>query len=386
MLCASQPQRSRAELSPAAGGTLRRRGVRRVAAAALVLVLALGAGGPEAAAESGRGRPLPAIPFAFYTQETSLALGGMVVRGFRWAKTPPDARPNSIVAVAFYTLRHQYSVSVAPGLYLRDGLYHARLSGAFEEWPSTFWGVGRDVSDGDEEGFTRRSASLEGTLLRRVRGALRVGPAVDLSFTGITDVEAGGMLDRGTLEESDGGRVAGLGLAACWDSRDREFWPAEGAYHSLKVLRYLGDPLGDFPFTQATLDLRAFLPLGGGRVLAVQALGVVTDGGAPFFRLARLGGPMNMRGLYQGRFRDRHMLAVQAEIRVPLGGRFAAAGFLGAGEVAHRLTGFRPGGVLLTGGAGARFALDPANRMNLRVDLGVSRFGLAPIVTINEAF
>ncbi len=373
------------EPSPQAPGARRLWG----AVAALVLLVtglpALGAGGPEAAPGSGRDRPLPVLPFAFYTQETSLAFGGMVVRGFRWTGSPPDARPNSIVAAAFYTLRRQYSVSAAPGLYLRDGQYHARLSGAFEEWPSTFWGVGRDVSD-DAEDFTRRSASLEGTLLRRVRGALRVGPAVDLAFTGISDVEAGGMLDRGALEGSDGGRVAGLGLAACWDTRDREFWPAWGAYHSLKVLRYLGDPVGDFPFTQATLDLRAFLPLGGGRVWAVQALGVVTDGTAPFFRLAGLGGPANMRGLYEGRFRDRHLLAVQTEIRAPLGRRLAAVGFLAAGEVAHRLAGFRPGEVLLTGGAGLRFALDPENRMNLRVDLGVSRFGLAPIVTINEAF
>ncbi len=371
---------------PAPGARCRRRLAGALALAFFVAGLpALGAPAPDAAGNR-RDRPLPVVPFAFYTQETSLALGGMVVRGFRWEESAPGARPNSIVAVAFYTLRRQYSASASPGLYLRDGLYHLQITGAFEEWPSTFWGVGREVSDEDREDFTRRSASFEGTLLRRVRGPLRVGPAVDLAVTAVTDVEAGGILDRGTLEGSAGGRVAGLGLAACWDSRDREFWPARGAYHSVRVLRYPGDPVGDFPFTQATLDLRAFLPLGGGRVWAVQALGVFTGGRAPFFRLARLGGPVNMRGLYEGRFRDRHLLAAQTEIRVPLGRRLAAVGFLGAGQVAHRVAGFRAGGVLLTGGAGLRYALDPGNRMNLRVDLGVSRFGLAPIVTINEAF
>lgn len=330
-------------------------------------------------------RKVSVLPIAFYTQETSLAFGGMLVRAFRWPGDGASARPSSVIGVAFYTLRSQYSLAVSPSLYLRDGRYLLRFSAAFNEWPSTFWGVGAGVSD-DEEDFTRRTVSFEAAFLRRLWGPLRAGPAVDLSFTTISEVEPGGFLDREAFRGSRGGDVVGAGGLVEWDSRDQEFWPTSGAYHTLRVIRYAGRPVGEFPFTRIAVDLRGFVSPWRDHVLAAQVTGVVTQGRPPFFRLAEMGGPVNMRGLYEGRFRDRDLLAAQVEYRVPLGARFAAVLFAGAGEVAPNLRGFGLRGILVSGGAGLRFALDPENRMNLRLDVGVSRFGAAPIVTVNEAF
>ncbi|NOY46343.1 MAG: BamA/TamA family outer membrane protein [Deltaproteobacteria bacterium] len=326
------------------------------------------------------------LPIAFYTDETSLAFGGMVVRAFRWPGDGTEVRPSSMIGVAFYTLRSQYNLAVSPSLYLRDGRYLLRFSAAFNEWPSTFWGVGRGVSDEDEEDFNRRTVSLDAALLRRFWGPLRAGPAVDLSFTTISDVETGGFLAREAFRGSRGGDVVGAGGLLEWDTRDQEFWPTSGAYHTLRVVRYVSRPLGEFPFTRITVDLRGFVSPWRDHVLATQVTGVVTHGRPPFFRLAEMGGPVNMRGLYEGRFRDRNLVTAQVEYRVPLGARFAGVLFAGAGEVAPSLRGFGLRGILVSGGAGLRFALDPENRMNLRLDVGVSRFGAAPIVTVNEAF
>ncbi len=333
-----------------------------------------------------RPRKVSVLPIAFYTQETSLAFGGMLVRAFRWPGDGADARPSSVIGVGFYTLRSQYNLAVSPSLYLRGGRYLLRFSAAFNEWPSTFWGVGTDVSDDEEEDFTRRTVSLEAAFLRRLWGPLRAGPAVDLSFTTISEVEPGGFLDRQAFRGSRGGDVVGAGGLVEWDSRDREFWPTSGAYHTLRGVRYASRPLGEFPFTRITVDLRGFVSPWRDHVLAVQVTGAFTRGRPPFFRLAEMGGPVNMRGLYEGRFRDRNLLTAQVEYRVPLGARFAGVLFAGAGEVAPSVRGFGLGGILVSGGAGLRFALDPENRMNLRLDVGVSRFGAAPIVTVNEAF
>jgi len=44
------------------------------------------------------------------------------------------------------------------------------------------------------------------------------------------------------------------------------------------------------------------------------------------------------------------------------------------------------GDLQVTGGFGLRVALDPKERINLRVDLGFSKYGVFPIVVITEAF
>jgi len=369
----------------------RRRWVPVVVSVWAALLLTLGASRPVRAGSPSppsppSSRKVSVLPISFYTQETSLAFGGMLVRAFRWPGDGADARPSSVIGVAFYTLRSQYNLALSPSLYLRDGRYLLRFSAAFNEWPSTFWGVGSGVSDDDEEDFTRRTALFEAAFLRRLWGPLRAGPAVDLSFTTISEVEPGGFLDREAFRGSRGGDVAGAGGVVEWDSRDQEFWPTSGAYHTVRVVRYAGRPLGEFPFTRISVDLRGFVSLWRGHVLAAQVTGAFTRGRPPFFRLAEMGGPVNMRGLYEGRLRDRNLLTAQVEYRVPLGTRFAGVLFAGAGEVAPSVRGFGLGGIPVSGGAGLRFALDPENRMNLRLDLGVSRFGAAPIVTVNEAF
>jgi hypothetical protein len=90
--------------------------------------------------------------------------------------------------------------------------------------------------------------------------------------------------------------------------------------------------------------------------------------------------------LYDGRFRDMTMAAVQAEYRFPIWKIVGGALFAGIGEVAERPADLALADLQVTGGAGLRVTLDPKERINLRIDLGISRFGVFPIVVITEAF
>jgi hypothetical protein len=76
----------------------------------------------------------------------------------------------------------------------------------------------------------------------------------------------------------------------------------------------------------------------GGRksVLALQAVATMTAGDVPFYMLAQLGGPNVMRGDYEGRYRDRELLAVQLEYRFPILWRFGGTAFAGIGMVRRR--------------------------------------------------
>jgi hypothetical protein len=100
--------------------------------------------------------------------------------------------------------------------------------------------------------------------------------------------------------------------------------------------------------------------------------------------LSRIGGDA-LRGIRTGRFRDNHMVEGQIELRVPIFDRWGAAAFVGAGEVAHRLSDFSVAELHPAAGGGIRFAIVPREHLNIRVDVAYST-ALAYYLDIAEAF
>ena len=110
-------------------------------------------------------------------------------------------------------------------------------------------------------------------------------------------------------------------------------------------------------------------------------------GDVPFNQLAQLGGVARMRGYFEGQYRDKTYAMTQVEYRImPLFWRLGAVLFAGIGEVAGRFRDFDLAHLKVSVGAGLRYALDPAERIHIRVDAGVGpgTWGLA--VNVLEAF
>ena len=66
------------------------------------------------------------FPIIFYTQESSLALGGGTMRAFKEPGAAENARSNNIKAMAFYTLIRQFLVELAPEFYFSQEKCHSR--------------------------------------------------------------------------------------------------------------------------------------------------------------------------------------------------------------------------------------------------------------------
>ena len=114
----------------------------------------------------------------------------------------------------------------------------------------------------------------------------------------------------------------------------------------------------------------------------------VTAGQPPFDHLAQLGGDVLLRGYYQGRFRDRHLLALEGEYRMPMVWRIGLVGFAGAGRVAGRLDAFDLTGLKTSAGGGLRFLLSPSEGLNIRADwaYGFAVRSGAFYLSLGEAF
>jgi hypothetical protein len=97
-----------------------------------------------------------------------------------------------------------------------------------------------------------------------------------------------------------------------------------------------------------------------------------------------------MRGLYENVFIDKNAAAVRAEYRFPLtflpGERWGGAVFGAVGDAFPDATTLEDIDLKVAGGAGLRFALNKTEKINVRLDIGVSRYGVFPYVMLQEAF
>jgi outer membrane translocation and assembly module TamA len=71
---------------------------------------------------------------------------------------------------------------------------------------------------------------------------------------------------------------------------------------------------------------------------------------------------------------------------VPLIWRLSAAGFVGYGDVADKLSKFNLNDFKVTGGLGIRYQIDRKSGTNIRWDFGFAKRNFGVYVMINEAF
>ena len=202
----------------------------------------------------------------------------------------------------------------------------------------------------------------------------------------IVSIDDPGILDTAAVPGQLGWNVVQLGALAVFDSRAPYYYPLHGLLVNASVVH--ADPAygSEFTYTRATLDVRGYRAIGGDHVLAAQLIVDAVLGVSPFDRLPQLGGMSILRGMYDGRFRDRSAMAMQGEYRTPAWHRFGGVLFAAIGAVAPRPQLFEATLFHTTGGAGLRFALTDDDRLNVRIDHGWGRGTSGTYFTVGEAF
>ncbi len=300
----------------------------------------------------------------FYLPETRTGIG---VTGGIHHLLCAGCEPSSLHLEAAYTANRQFSLTLAPRLFVGESLAVGASFG-YSLFPSRFYGVGPTTGDGGE-GFTPRWLELVVTpeiyLLPR---RLRAGPKVHLRREEMVSLEPGKVIASGAVTGSRGYSAVGLGASATWDGRDSSFFPRRGSYLEAWYMYYPGALGHHADFGRGAFDASHFVALGGDHVLGLNASATLAHGDPPFTLLANLGGVRSIRGWVDGRYRDRFAWGMQAEYRFPIVWRLRGAAFAGAGGVASapaevRLSTLRP-----AAGAGLRVRLTE-DGVHLRADL-----------------
>ncbi len=323
-----------------------------------------------------------ALPVLFWLPETRLGFGATGGLHLHLQGAP---RASSVFAAVVYTMGGQGSVDLAADVTARGGAFVGGRVRALH-FPDVYYGLGPRSREDDREPFTRRT--IDGYLVAEwpIAGtAVRAGPRIDVRAEELSELEPGGALATGGVAGVDGFRGAGVGASLTLDTRDGPFWPSRGAFAQAWYTIYpasLGDHSGA---GRGLAEGRKFLPLGAGLVLGLAGIAEWAHGDVPFTMLPRLGSTRFLRGIREGRYRDRLALAAQAELRAPVRGRLSATAFAALGEVAHAPRDLALDTIKPAGGVGLRWRLTDEGA-NIRVDVAMGPAGPELYVLVLEAF
>jgi Omp85 superfamily domain len=147
--------------------------------------------------------------------------------------------------------------------------------------------------------------------------------------------------------------------------------PRRGGRYAVTYYRYDDTQSDLFSFNRVDVDLQQYIPLvRDRRLLALRARAVTTDadagGEVPFYFQPTLGGPDDLRGFRNFRFRDRNVLLFQAEYRWEIFTAVDGALFYDIGKVAPRREDFHLSEFERDFGIGFRFGT--INGVFLRIE------------------
>ena len=355
--------------------------------AALAALLAAAALPSMAIAQDASGSRTFVLPYLGSAPETGIQYGATAFRVHQPSDTA--TRPSTAQLFASYTAKRQARVFAEVDRWTAGSTWHLTGHLEWKRFPLPFYGFGDAAAKGDEEFYTPTGFLGQVTVQRRVRGPFYLLGGYGYQDFRITPSSVDGMLANDPITGNRGGRVGQLQLGALWDDRDDVFASRRGS--SLQATgSNAARPLGSgYAFRRLVVDGRHFVPLGGSRVLAVQAVTELTGGDAPFDQLSLVGNSGYLRGYTHGRYRDLDLAAAQAEYRAPLRGRLGWAAFGGAGRIASRPSDLLGGGArtLPSYGLGLRWTLFRSSRSNIRVDYARGESGQSGLyVALNEAF
>jgi outer membrane protein assembly factor BamA len=318
------------------------------------------------------------LPIIARSIETGWSFGGagaatFHLKGLRGRDTV--SRTSNAEAVALYTTRHQFVTAINGAIYFPGERFIVNEQLSYSSFPDEFWGIGKRAPDSNEEAYSFKQyyAFLHPQFL--VAKNLFLGVVYQYQRVFDVNYEQGGLFDTENVLGRQGYHVSGLGGSVTYDTRNNAFSPDRGAMFQFYFDQFAPIIGSNYLYTSYVLDLRRFIPVYKGQVLALQALGDFNSGAVPLRSLAYLGGSSTMRGYYAGRYRDKNAGVLQAEYRVPLFWRIGAVGFADMGNVGPELKDINFQHYKYSYGGGLRVALNQKEKLNLRLDYGLAKGG-----------
>ena len=312
--------------------------------------------------------PVIGAPIINHSPETGWVFGAGVQGYVRL----PETEKTSVVQLdGAWSMKHQWYINTHANLYIggRTPL-QLQVNGGYRNYPDTYYGIGKQPND------TTAHLGRTGQTYQSQRGYANLAALFYLPQGWAIGPTADFLIESTNIAGEGKCLLWGLGLTAQYDSRDVLYYPTRGLLFKAGATYYEPTLGSRARLGRVDADLRQYIHLGKGCILAYQlrtawVIGEETAGNhLPFQVMPTLGGQDLLRGVPYGMFRDRAMMALQTEMRLPIWNFIHACVFAGIGDV------YNPGNWQWTMpkigyGLGLRIGINRA-KVNIRADVARS--------------
>ena len=324
-----------------------------------------------------------------YSPDFGLLVGGSALMTF--SLNPQDTTlKRSVVPIALaFMFDGGINIFSKPQLFFKHDRFRLFGKFSYKNTVENYYDIGyttnRDYIRSDSTSQYRYSGVQINPwfLFRLGESDFFAGPQIDINYDHFTK-PAKGLVENQSYQEAGGTAHgyknfnSGLGFLLTYDSRDVPANAYKGIYLDFRGMMYHKIFGSEHNFYRLELDYSQYKEVGKRKVIAwtAQTKNVFSDN-IPLTQYSLTGTPFDLRGYYQGQYRDKSSHIVMAEYRQMLNTDqetwlkrvinhlgfvvWGGCGFMGP-------TPTKIEGVLPNYGVGLRIEVQP--RMNVRLDLG----------------
>lgn len=319
----------------------------------------------------------------YYSSNMKLGLGLVGAGLYRMNGCDKEMQPSNVSLFGSVSTVGFYMLGIRGNNLFPEDRYRLNYKIFFYSFPSYYWGIGYNNgnNNANKNEIDRFQARMNVEFLVKLFDNFYIGPSVMWDYAKAKDVESEyvHLFDGMSLTQ----RNYGVGASIQYDSRDFMNNASKGVYLYLAQTFRPGWLGNDRTFSTTEFIARTYKSVWNGGIIAAELESMFNFGNPPWSLMAELGGSGSMRGYYEGRYRDKHSITAQVELRQHVWRRSGVTVWLGAGNVFHDKHTFKK--VLPNYGVGYRWEFK--KRVNVRLDLGFGKSGQSGFMfNINEAF
>jgi hypothetical protein len=312
------------------------------------------------------------LPVISSAPETGLEAGGSALYSFYTDTLSKNTRVSNIFAYATITTKGQSRLNLSSSYWSPQNNYHFTGAIGYINFPFDFYGIGNNTIKADADRLGQKRVRVNFTAEKRIGSNIYIGlVAGGYDFRFHNQEGTGIFTTDPTIEGKHGGTTLYLGPSFVFDSRNNNTYTTQGTMLT-SHFDFMHGVGGNNNLTGGFLNVEftQFFALSKRFVLGFDIQSQNWTGNqSPFYLLPALGSDEMMRGYYNGRFRDRNLLAGQTELRYRMSERFGIVGFIGTGEVFNKE--FSVNQLKPNYGGGLRYFFDIQKGLSIRIDYGV---------------
>lgn len=342
--------------------------------------------------EANKDRPERKLDISFiggphYSSESGFGLG-IVGSGKFYTERKADGMPDTLTPPSNVALKldvttgQLYKIGAEGYTIFNHDKYRLNYDIYFYSFKDKFWGIGYDmaINDKNESIYRRLQSQIKLDFLFQLKPNLFLGPLAQFSYVNATRIRRPELLNG----QSPRTFTSGVGLSFVYDTRDFPLNAYKGIYVRFNQLFNPHFLFNKYAFSHTELYLAGYGQAWKNGVLAAMFHANLTYGNTPWGLMPTFGGSSNMRGYFEGRFRDKNAIDLTLELRQKVWRRNGIAIWIGAGSIFPKFETFKWNHVLPNAGIGYRWEFK--KRINVRLDYGFGKNQSGINFSINEAF